>query len=58
MMMEQLQKFKILHSLGAQLNPLLGKTAINLLVFAGMLLFACILRMPNDFVNRVIKTFL
>jgi len=42
-------------SLGAQLNPLLGKTAINLLVFAGMLLFACILRMPNDFVNRVIK---
>ena len=45
-------------SLGAQLNPLLGKTAINLLVFAGMLLFACILRMPNDFVNRVIKTFL
>ena len=34
-------------SLGAPLNPLLGKTAINLLVFAVMLLFACILDMQD-----------
>ncbi|MED9996237.1 MAG: 1,4-dihydroxy-2-naphthoate octaprenyltransferase [Paludibacteraceae bacterium] len=35
-------------SLGAQLNPLLGKTAINLLIFAVLLLLCCTLHMKGQ----------